>query len=497
MMTAVTRNVTTDVSRGPWLLEIEARIRFTGPLHVGTGERLGLGGDAPLLRDANDGVWLPGSSVRGVLRDWTEREAPLLGVSRDAVLRLFGATPDAHTRTTTDRQGRLRVFDVELAPARSDVRDHVSIDRRFGAARRAGKFDLESAEVSTGMLRFTYEGSGDTDEEVVLLRAAVDALRQGYLAFGGRGAWGLGAATAEVTAHTLQRSVTGQCAAYLAGRLPSQGAPAVAPASLRAPVRLEEPDYATATPRARSRDERVAWSWLRLDLELQFDGPMLVAGMFRPSPRAGELEREADATYIATLDGEPILPGSSLRGALRSHAERITRTLGCSDDKDPAKLLFGTTARRGILRVGEGTLVGDPRPVFLNHVAIDRITGFAADKKLFSAAALASPLFRVRLFASWDSAEEQQQAALGLLLMVLRDAQQKQLWVGSRATRGYGWLEDLSVAAMTGSFVADNRRVPLVVKPRKVAELDGRDTFEPLLTAWRKVSGVERELEGA
>jgi CRISPR/Cas system CMR subunit Cmr4 (Cas7 group RAMP superfamily) len=79
-----------ELSRGPHLVTIECNLTFDGPLHVGTGERLSVFTDAPLLRDGSDNPVLPGSSIRGVLRDWCEREAALLDVDRGALFRLFG-----------------------------------------------------------------------------------------------------------------------------------------------------------------------------------------------------------------------------------------------------------------------------------------------------------------------------------------------------------------------------------------------------------------------
>jgi CRISPR/Cas system CSM-associated protein Csm3 (group 7 of RAMP superfamily) len=480
---------TTNSSRGSWLLEIKADLRFTGPLHVGTGERLGVGGDAPLLRDSEGRVWLPGSSVRGVIRDWCEREAPLLGTSPEAIARLFGATPNSRKRDTTDRQGRLRVFDVELPRARTAVRDHVKINREYGAAGRGGKFDVETAEVSTGTLCMAYEGTGETDEEVTLLRAAAEALEQGLLGFGGKRGWGLGGVVAKVSAHVRNRSSAEDCAAYLLGRLADH-----ASQSTKRPdaLSLKPADYAKAIPRSRREDEPSAQSWLSFELDLQFDGPMLVGGTYRPSSDAGSFEREADATYVALLDGEPILPGSSLRGALHSHADRVIRSLQTLGylKTDPSNVLFGTTDRRGLLSVAESRLVGDPRPLLLNHVALDRITGFAADTKLFSAAALASPRFRASLLATWNSDEEEQQAAIGLLLLLLRDAEQGRIWIGSRTTRGYGWLKEVDVRAIAGSRVIDNRRLPFSIERRPLRKLDECDEIQPLLAAWRRVAGL-------
>lgn len=64
-----------------------------------------------------------------------------------------------------------------------------------------------------------------------------------------------------------------------------------------------------------------------ISLEIETDGPLLI--------RSGETGvYGSDMAPVVTMrngrDAEPYLPGSSLKGVLRSHAERIARTL-CYD----------------------------------------------------------------------------------------------------------------------------------------------------------------------
>lgn len=115
-------------------------------------------------------------------------------------------------------------------------------------------------------------------------------------------------------------------------------------------------------------------------------------------------------TRWLTSKGEPYemlyIPGSSLRGVLRSHAERLVRTLNereachvimpkqnCMKDHDTSKLngpeaytkscyacrLFGNTALAARVKVGDlYPLDDDPLTDVRHGVAIDRITGAVA-----------------------------------------------------------------------------------------------------------------------
>lgn len=117
-----------------------------------------------------------------------------------------------------------------------------------------------------------------------------------------------------------------------------------------------------------------------------------------------------DVTYpkVAHEDNASLLlPGTSIRGALRSHCSRIARSI-VSDSEgsdelttsadvhkqlaaDPllVRYLFGTTEYRGAVRVHdcEGQIpedTGKDKPLKLTRNAIDRVTGSAAHRALYS-----------------------------------------------------------------------------------------------------------------
>ena len=128
-----------------------------------------------------------------------------------------------------------------------------------------------------------------------------------------------------------------------------------------------------------------------------------------------------DATYpkVAHEDkASLLLPGTSIRGALRSHCSRIARSI-VSDSEGSDKLtmaedvhkqlaadpilvryLFGTTEYRGAVRVHdcEGQIPTEAekdKPLKLTRNAIDRVTGSSAHGALYSE--LLYP------YAAWDS----------------------------------------------------------------------------------------------
>ena len=444
------------MARGPYRVEITCPLTFEGPLHVGTGERLSVETDAPLLMDVDGRFYLPGSSVRGVLRDACERDAALLGVGAAPLLRLLGP---ARGRVNDDRLSRLEVLDVEFDGVTTQVIDRVRLERDTGTAAPGGKFDVQIAWVKGGLLRLVYHGDGPEDQELRLIEGVFALLRQGVLAFGGGSGGGLGMVSSSGVEHTMRahdRRQPVQLAAFLQQRLGSSPvgsdgveAPPGAGASSRLAASADHQPAATEAP--------PPWCWLELVLDIGFDGPMLVSTSRPKARKRKEGEKEPDATWFSDPEGRPWLPGTSLRGGLHAHADRMVNTLECPE---LASRLFGElrgadVGGRGIVQVGWG--LGDRQgsdvSVALNHVAIDRLTGFSAPGRLFSCEALASPVFRHRLLLRWDAGDSEQEAAAFLMLLCLRDLDQRLLGVGSRTTRGYGEIASVKLERASARWV--------------------------------------------
>ena len=178
---------------------------------------------------------------------------------------------------------------------------------------------------------------------------------------------------------------------------------------------------------------------------------------------------------------EVFIPGSSLKGVVRSHIEKVVRTLrpnevviadpfkregpdqavsfwlqerkeklkrkGQEDkltnaiayaDSDPAARLFGSTFYRGRVSIGDAYLTpesSDPRPTEQRDgVGIDRLTGGAYPRAKFELEVVASgTIFRtdvlLRNFECWQ---------LGAILLVVQDLEDELLRIGSGGSRGLG-----------------------------------------------------------
>ncbi|HKI06303.1 MAG TPA: CRISPR-associated RAMP protein Csx7 [Thermoanaerobaculia bacterium] len=212
----------------------EFRLTCQSGLHIGAGKSVDFAGsDLPVVRDASGRPFIPGSSLRGVLRagiesfcrslGWTEihRQTPaevppgapesLAKAWRDLDLikRLFGAVDErkdakAHPGAPRDPSygSRLQISDVICEDAaRFEVRDGVAISRETRTVDKdmGAKFDVEVVPAGTrfrGRVRF----KNPADYEVGLLAQALWMMNEGILLLGGKSARGLGWVQVEVTA---------------------------------------------------------------------------------------------------------------------------------------------------------------------------------------------------------------------------------------------------------------------------------------------------------
>ena len=183
-----------------------------------------------------------------------------------------------------------------------------------------------------------------------------------------------------------------------------------------------------------------------------------------------------------------VLPGSSVRGALRTRATRIARTILLAK-KDPSTVadwsgagvheqlaqdpslvrdLFGSTTHRGALTVLDTLAAEDGPSRKVTHNAGDRWTGGVADGLLYSEEVYDSTWNSIVLELDLDRlltnaraglgepdgqedsrGEDRSRAAFCLLGLVLAELAAGTLPLGSRGTRGMGQVE-VKAMAVTG-----------------------------------------------
>ncbi len=196
-----------------------------------------------------------------------------------------------------------------------------------------------------------------------------------------------------------------------------------------------------------------------IDLSIIPDGPILIK-----SGREGADPTNPDMEFVRTFhrDGWSIyLPGSSLKGAIRAHAERIVRTLGGDNNSkklwasDPMKgdyleknleshkiyqqssftdQIFGNTSIASRIRIE------DAHPVNLTELKLEERNGVAIDR-VFGSVAVGPFNYQVCTAGKFSTKIHLKNftlAQLGLIGLVLRDLNDGWFGLGFAKSRGLG-----------------------------------------------------------
>jgi CRISPR/Cas system CSM-associated protein Csm3 (group 7 of RAMP superfamily) len=433
---------------------IEGTLVTQTPLHIGGGEvdKRGVWDGrgmreievATLAMDHRSRPYLPGSSLKGVVRAWLKGR----GLGADLVGDLFGSIAAG---------GKAEFWDAPLhedlepahppplwqAPHQFGTEVGVAIDRLTRAASDRKLFHRDL--VPTGAtFNVTITGLDLTDAEVTLLLAGLAGFNWGpsRIRLGADGMSGKGECV--WTPNRIRRMVPEDLDAWLK-RSP------LCPAHQYLPDLSRNRRRKLEQAAAELIDSVSAPSVLRVGLRLLFDSPFLV------NDPVGADEATADHRPRRDNNGKVYLPASSFRGAVRSQAERILRTMGlhaCRTD-DPrdacpplrdakerreklcnACQVFGGAGWRSPVGISDFALVADSgRKLPEEFVAIDRFTGGGAEHQKFNAESRYAPILSGTVEIDLERTEHW---GLGLLALTLNDLSEGDITFGLGAAKGHG-----------------------------------------------------------
>jgi hypothetical protein len=185
----------------------------------------------------------------------------------------------------------------------------------------------------------------------------------------------------------------------------------------------------------------------RLTVPLRTCDPLLISPTVRTSADGHSNVRESAR----------VITGATWKGVIRSRAEFILRTCdiyACESSTEtcrecPTCVLFGSSpgdlaadpshsGSPGLVRFGNSAITGEDRPLVLNHVAIDRFTGGAAEAKLFASSGPRLGSTCTLEVVQRDPDQPVPTWASALLILAIRDLVEGYVGVGSSTTRGYG-----------------------------------------------------------
>lgn len=362
----------------------------------------------PLRRDPTGTPHLPGTTIAGSLRAHCE-PIPTL---HDA----FGPSPGAEVRTSSPIQV---LGAITRIPTPLEYRGRTAIDRHRAAARTHTLHRTETTPTGTEFdIHLRWDDA--TDDQL----AALDQALRHWNPLIGAGA-SLGAGRAQVTA-LAHRSFDLATEAGLTAWLAITG-----------PADYPTPEPITPTTPARPLRRHT----LRIVEALHIG-----AGTTRTG------DHDEQIAEILTRAGTPIIPGSTLKGVLRSRVEYICRVLDAPacDTADCGTcrpcLLFGhgatgpdTTPARARIAIPDAD-IRDAHIEQRRHVAIDRFTGGARPQHLYTHDVLTAGEFDLVIDDLTDTGLDPAETLL--LDAAVADLHDGLIGLGARTTAGYGTITD-------------------------------------------------------
>ena len=430
--------------------ELTIPVELTSELHIGgvdaVPDRDGEGTVIRFCRNGLDEPTIPGRSIRGAVRAACDIARQTMedaghpatqdgGVfSKVSWVSLWGDDTDYTGKSLLDR--RLRsddslpirqsalTFHAVSFPKHKDSdsgesplprRHGVGIDRTTGAASGGALYEHEFLPRGTKFdIRITAEGRDDetmgrdqsegipgpaSSESVKkLLEVIVDALTSGAVCLGGR--TGSGQGTIQVIEPKLRRT----------GKTTDAGA-LTAPADVLDAL-IGEDKEGTLLPL-----ELGGWSLeepARITINWWSPTGIFVAEDEKLTKQRKEEARKKDPTAngvteplhdpsVPWEEAQLLIPGTSIRGTLRSRASRIARTVLAAKDElstfashdlheqiaaEPnlVRYMFGSTEYRGAVTVHDCLSTDRGKRIEVTHNAIDRWTGGVIDGGLFTEA---------------------------------------------------------------------------------------------------------------
>lgn len=169
------------------------------------------------------------------------------------------------------------------------------------------------------------------------------------------------------------------------------------------------------------------------------------------------VEQGATKKYIE-LNGKPVIPGSSLKGAFREHAGILYPKY-----KDIIANLLGTEKNQGKLHFGKLETKNEDVMLERSHNSIDRKTRTAAYKKLFDVVAVRPGVEFTGYIYSKENLNDEEMKVLQVLSNLT-------IKIGSMKSRGYGFVEITMEKSDTNeqfSIAENSKTMLLTVEPKE------------------------------
>ena len=334
-------------------LYLRGKIQCLSPLAVGSG--LSEFTDHDILTDDNDMPFIPGSSVAGVCRHYLETVHP---GSIAQISSLFGAHFSDNRAQSDSPESRITFYECFLcegAKIKKGFRDGVRIGED-GVAEKTGKFDYEIIELGKGSyFDFRIEIDDYCDADKPLITGIINGINNGSIRVGHKTGRGLG----KIALVDLKKKNVTDIKSYIDFTWNS--------------VTEDASEFENGEP---DGDEVLTYCFVNKSFLTIANNATLLekddGGLINSEP-------------VKSINNHPVIPGTSWAGIFKSHFKKILSSVSIFPDggTDFLNSVFGTGSNASKI-VFDGSELDGETCMLQTRNAIDRFTGGAGDKKLFT-----------------------------------------------------------------------------------------------------------------
>ena len=378
------------------------------PLRTGSSD----GSIDRVLRHRDGQAFLQAASLAGALRGWLEKQ------DKNAANTLFGSQ---------EKSGQLIVSDMEIkekaAKSSEDttiqLRPRLRINGKMGSAADGGKFDVAHMARGTVMqFTLTWLGAESDTDGPAQIEQMLGALHTGEIRLGAQKSNGFGRVALTVRSQTYHMIDKADREAWLQDEFDGQT--------------LELPEVCTESV-CTFTVNGIADSILIKDAvpQTKKDGTQFT----------GNIKE----------NGTAVLPGSSVKGAVRARVQAIANLLHCSESVDQ---LFGRGAAQGDNGIAgrarfTDVVLDKAEKQMISRIRINKFTGGVIRRGLFTEEPLKSGV-TLSITAPQDDI-----CGCALLVYALRDLGLGLYNLGSGGAVGRGYIKVSRIAIACGDKTAD------------------------------------------
>lgn len=398
---------------------VKGELKNISPIIIGTGKSSGWV-DIEVIKDENGNFYIPGTSFKGALRHFLQENYHI----PDSLINEFFGSQDAQA---------IAVFDdlMAIKQTQTEIRDGVAINYKTNIAIDGAKYDYEivpegysftlSIEINI------YDEKEENEEGLYKMLATINQVltnEDKRFCVGAMTTKGFGILESkDFKVYQFESSSHSWLDYLLNNKLP------------------EAFDFSCFLPYNKKKI-----NYFSVSACFKIKNSLIIGS----SP---SVQEEADKVPLKSR-GKPILPGTSVKGAIRNRAVRIINTLGgngeemlkktfgWADNKDKSKDKY-----KSRLRIHE-TCIENVTEKLKNGIKIDRFTGGTIDAALFSTILLWSNAQEsIHIKMELTNAENWEK---GLLLLLLKDLWTADLPLGGNKATGAGVLEGVRADIIDG-----------------------------------------------